>query len=176
MTQISEGTARFRIRHEGHTSPWMTADKLKQATMIGQVAPDAMVQQAGQPEWHEAEAIKGLEFPAESEEIAAEIKKEAIDTHPRFKTLRELLSNFLHHPVAINLVDADHFDDAELLLCCEDHFEINLPKRKVRAFVPYARIKAVASIELDEGGREYRESHKVRIEVEPCKAFTATGD
>ncbi len=50
MPQTSEGTARFRVRHEGQTSPWMTADQLKQATMIGQVAPDAMVQQAGQPE------------------------------------------------------------------------------------------------------------------------------
>jgi hypothetical protein len=154
----------------------MTAEKLKEATMIGQVAPEAMVQQSGQPEWHEAAAVKGLEFSEESKQIAAEIKKQVIDTHPRFKTLRELLSNFLHHPVAINLVDADHFDEAELLLCCEDHFEINLPKRKVRAFVPYARIKAVASIELDEGGTQYSESHKVRIEVDPCKAFTATGD
>ena len=74
MTLTSEGTARFRIRHEGQTSPWMTADKLKQATMIGQVAPDAMVQQAWQPEWHKAAAIKGLGFPAESEDLAAEIK------------------------------------------------------------------------------------------------------
>ena len=176
MTQTSEGTARFRIRHEGQTSPWMTADQLKTGNhdRSGRAQRDGAT--AGQPEWHEAAAIKGLEFPAEAEETAAQIKKETIDTHPRFKTLRELLSNFLHHPVAINLVDADHFDDAELLLCCEDHFEINLPKRKVRAFVPYARIKAVASIELEEGGTQYSESHKVRIEVEPCKAFTATGD
>ena len=176
MPQTSEGTARFRVRHEGQTSPWMTADQLKQATMIGQVAPDAMVQQAGQPEWHQSGTIKGLEFPTEAKESGSAIKEEVIDTHPRFKTLRDLLSNFLHHPVAINLVDADHFDDAELLLCCEDHFEINLPKRNVRAFVPYARIKAIASTELQEGGTQYRESHKVRIEVEPCKAFTATGD
>ena len=52
MTQTTEGTPRFRIRHDGQTSPWMNADQLKQAAMLGQVPPEAMVQQAGQADWH----------------------------------------------------------------------------------------------------------------------------
>jgi len=155
----------------------MTAEQLKQATALGQVAKEAMIQQAGQVEWHQAGGISGLEFPAPPEPSAEEQKaKEPVDHHPRFKTLRDLLANFLHCPVAINLRQADHFDEAELLLCCEDHFEVNLPRLKTRAFVPYSRIKAIASVEVEEGGNKYRDTHKVRIEVEPCQAFTATGD
>lgn len=175
MTQATEGPARYRIRHEGQTSPWMTADKLKQAAMLGQVPQDAMVQPAGRNEWIQAGTIKGLEFPVAADTKAAPAQ-DPIEYHPRFKTLRDLLANFLHSPVSINLRQADHFDEAELLLCCEDHFEINLPRLKMRAFVPYARIKAIASIELNEEGNKYRDTHKVRIEVEPCQAFTATGD
>jgi len=173
MTQATEGTARYRIRHEGQTSPWMTADQLKQATLLGQVPPEAMVQPAGRSEWIQAGTIKGLEFPASPEPVEP---PEPLDHHPRFKTLRDLLANFLHCPVSINLRQTDHFDEAELLLCCEDHFEVNLPRLKIRAFVPYARIKAIASIELEEGGSQYRDTHKVRIEVDPCQAFTASGD
>jgi hypothetical protein len=172
MTQATEGTARYRIRHEGQTSPWMTADQLKQATLLGQVPPEALVQPAGRNEWIQAGTIKGLEFPAPTEPE----EPDPLDHHPRFKTMRDLLSNFLHCPVSINLRQSDHFDEAELLLCCEDHFEINLPRLKTRAFVPYARIKAIASIELEEGGNQYRDTHKVRIEVDPCQAFTASGD
>ncbi len=176
MSETTE-TARYRIRHNGQISPWMNVDQLKQATMLGQVPPDAMVQQAGQAEWHQAAGIKGLEFPAPADSVDdAPPVKDPVEHHPRFKTLRELLTNFLHCPVSINLVEANQFDQAELLLCCEDHFEINLPTRKVRAFVPYTRIKAIASIELEEQGNKYRDSHTVRIEVEPCTVFTATGD
>ncbi len=173
MTQTTEGTARYRIRHDGQTSPWMTADQLKQATLLGQVPPEAMVQPSGRSEWIQASAIKGLEFPAPP---PPKEPPESVDHHPRFKTLRELLANFLHCPISINLRQADHFDEAELLLCCEDHFEVNLPRLNTRAFVPYARIKAIASIELEEGGNKYRDTHKVRIEVEACQAFTAAGD
>ncbi|MBT4767759.1 MAG: hypothetical protein HOO04_05305 [Phycisphaerae bacterium] len=173
MTQATEGSARYRIRHDGQTSPWMTADQLKQATMLGQVPHEALVQPAGRNEWIQAGTIKGLEFPEAAEPKAA---PDPIDHHPRFKTLRDLLANFLHCSVSINLRQADHFDEAELLLCCEDHFEINLPRLKTRVFVPYARIKAIASVELEEQGSQYRDSHKVRIEVDPCQAFTATGD
>jgi len=176
MTQTTEGTARFRIRHDGQTSPWMTAEQLKKATLLGQVPPEAMVQQAGQPDWHQAGSIKGLEFPAPEPEEAANKPKEQVDHHPRFKTLRDLLANFLHCPVSINLRQADHFDEAELLLCCEDHFEVNLPRLKMRAFVPYSRIKAIASVEVDEQGKKYRDTHTVRIEVEACSVFTASGD
>jgi hypothetical protein len=173
MTQATEGTARYRIRHEGQTSPWMTADQLKQATLLGQVPREAMVQPSGRNEWIQAGTIKGLEFPTPEE---PQEPPEPVDHHPRFQTMRELLANFLHSPVSINLVEPTHFEDAELLLCCDDHFEINLPKRKVRAFVPYARIKAIASIEIEEEGNKYRDSHKMRIEVEPCQVFTGTGD
>ncbi len=173
MTQATEGTARYRIRHDGQTSPWMTAEQLKQATLLGQVPPEAMVQPSGRSEWIQASTIKGLEFPAPPE---SQTPPEPTDHHPRFKTMRELLANFLHCPISINLRQADHFDEAELLLCCEDHFEVNLPRLKTRAFVPYARIKAIASVELDEQGNQYRDTHKVRIEVEACQAFTATGD
>jgi len=173
MTQATEGTARYRIRHDGQTSPWMTAEQLKQATLLGQVPPEAMVQPSGRSEWIQASTIKGLEFPAPLE---SQTPPEPTDHHPRFKTMRELLVNFLHCPISINLRQADHFDEAELLLCCEDHFEVNLPRLKTRAFVPYARIKAIASVELDEQGNQYRDTHKVRIEVEACQAFTATGD
>jgi hypothetical protein len=151
----------------------MTADQLKQAALLGQVPPEAMVQPSGRSEWIQAGTIKGLEFPAAPEPTPP---PEPVDHHPRFKTLRDLLANFLHCTVSINLRQPDHFDEAELLLCCEDHFEVNLPRLKTRAFVPYARIKAVASVELDEQGNKYRDSHKVRIEVEPCQAFTATSD
>ena len=174
MTQATEGTQRFRIRHEGQTSPWMNAEQLKQAAMLGQVPPEAMVQQAGQADWHQAGTIKGLELPkpeSERQEVS-----EPIDHHPRFKTLRDLLANFLHAAVSINLRQADHFDEAELLLCCEDHFEINLPRLKTRAFVPYSRIKAIASIEREEQGNQYRDTHAVRIEVEPCEVFNASSD
>jgi hypothetical protein len=174
MAQATDETARYRIRHEGQTSPWMTADQLKQATMLGQVPQDALVQPAGRNEWIQAGTIKGLDFPAAAE--PAKAAPESTGHHPRFNTLRDLLVNFLHCPVSINLRQVDHFDDAELLLCCEDHFEINLPRLKTRAFVPYARIKAIASTELEEHGNKYRDTHKVRIEVEPCQAFTATGD
>ncbi|MDP7070743.1 MAG: hypothetical protein QF561_05275 [Phycisphaerales bacterium] len=176
MTQTTEGTSRFRIRHDGQTSPWMTAEQLKQAAMLGQVPQEAMVQQAGQPDWHQAGSIKGLAFPDPEPTQETEKPKEHADHHPRFKTLRDLLANFLHCPVAINLRQADHFDEAELLLCCEDHFEVNLPKLEMRAFVPFTRIKAIASIERSESGNKYRDTHTVRIEVEPCCVFTATAD
>ncbi|MDP7028867.1 MAG: hypothetical protein QF733_01440 [Phycisphaerales bacterium] len=179
MTQTTEGTAKYRVRHEGATSPWMTADQLKQAAMLGQVPPAALIQQAGQADWHQAASIKGLEFPDpaadEADDGPAKVK-EPLEQHPRFKTLRDLLANFLHSPISINLRQADHFDEAELLLCCEDHFEVNLPRLKTRAFVPYARIKAIASVEVGEHGEKYRDSHTVRIEVEPCCVFTATAD
>ena len=173
MTQATEGTTRYRIRHEGNTSPWMTGEQLKQAAMLGQVPTEALVQPAGHTGWIQAGTIKGLEFPTPPE---PKEPPEPVDHHPRFKTMRELLSNFLHCGVSINLRQHDHFDDAELLLCCEDHFEINLPRLKTRAFVPYARIKAIASIEVGDEGKKYRDTHKVRIEVEACQAFTASGD
>ncbi len=179
MTQTTEGSAKYRVRHEGSTSPWMTAEQLKQAAMLGQVPPAALIQQAGQGDWHQAASIKGLEFPdpeAEGDAAEASKVKEPLEHHPRFKTLRDLLANFLHCPVSINLRQADHFDEAELLLCCEDHFEVNLPRLKMRAFVPYARIKAIASVEVDEHGKKYRDTHTVRIEVEACSVFTASGD
>ena len=174
MSQPVE-SARYRIRHDDQISPWMTAEQLRQAAMIGQVPPQAMVQQAGQAEWHEAANIKGLQFPAEQQSENNEAAtKEQIETHPRFKTMRDLLANFLHCPVSINLVESTSFDEAELLLCCEDHFEISLPTYKIRAFVPYARIKAIASIELEGQGQKYRDSHTVRIEIEPCSVFSNT--
>jgi hypothetical protein len=177
MMQTTEGNARYRIRHEEQTSPWMTAEQLRQAAMLGQVPLEAMVQQAGQDEWYQAGSIKGLEFPTAPEPATEEQKpKEPIDHHPRFQTLRELLANFLHCPISINLRQTDHFDEAELLLCCEDHFEVNLPRLKTRAFVPYSRIKAIASVEVDEAGKKYRDTHTVRIEVEPCVVFTASSD
>ena len=153
----------------------MTAAELKDAASSGRLESQSEIQSAGQNDWIPATEVKGLEFPSvEPDETMAQRvpQRHQEDTHPRFKTMRDLLTNFLHSPVAINLVDPTTFEDAELCLVCEDHFEINLPARRVRAFLPYSRIKMIATLETeDDGGANYRDTHRVTIEVEPCEAI-----
>ena len=159
----------------------MTAEELKDAAASGRLEQTAEIQSAGQNDWIPATEVRGLVFPElepepDPEEEKSDSKRSSQrhhdDTHPRFKTMRDLLSTFLHSPVAINLVDPTVFEDAELCLACEDHFEISLPARRVRAFLPYSRIKMIATLETDEeGASTYRDTHRVTIEVEPCKAI-----
>jgi hypothetical protein len=145
----------------------MTADALRRAAMDGSLTLDGFIQPIGNDDWTPAGEVKGLQFPEPEEEGETPV----VDRHPRFKTLRDLLQNFLHKRIRINLLSPTRFDEAELMLCCEDHFEINLPLRQIRAFVPYRRIIAVASTLTSEGKETYRDSHDVTIEVEPCLAF-----
>lgn len=169
----TESVPRFRFKHEGEVSPWMTGDQLKQAAMLGQVPPESLVQPAGRSEWVPATTVRGLEFPAPKE-------AENVELHPHFNTLKDLLGRFVHSSVQINLIDEHHFDEAELLMCSEDHFEVSLPRRKMQAFVPYNRIKAIATVETepepDSDGKHFRDTHNVRIEVEMARLFTASGD
>jgi len=169
MATVVESSARYRFRIKDQVSPWMSADALRRAALEGTLTPEGFIQPIGHDDWTPATEVKGLEFPEPVEED--EDDKPKLESHPRFKTLRDLLQNFLHTPVQINLLSPTRFDEAELLLCCEDHFEINLPARKIRAFVPYRRIIAVASTETERSSDTYRESHRVTIEVEPCLAF-----
>ncbi|MCH2135559.1 MAG: DUF4339 domain-containing protein [Phycisphaerales bacterium] len=169
MATAVESSARYRFRVKGQVSPWMTAQALQRAAIEGTLTPDGHVQPIGHDDWTPALDVKGLVFPDPEEE--GDDKSPRLESHPRFKTLRDLLQNFLHAPVAINLLSPTRFDDAELMLCCEDHFEVNLPARKIRAFVPYRRIIAVASTETEGTSENYRDSHRCTIEVEPCLAF-----
>lgn len=171
MTIAVESSARYRFRIGERVSPWMTAIALQRAATEGTLTPEGFIQPIGHDTWTPAAEVKGLEFAQLVQE--GDEEQPRADSHPRFKTLRDLLQNFLHTPVQINLLSPLRFDDAELLLCCEDHFEINLPARKIRAFVPYRRIIAVASTEIEQSGDNYRDSHRVTIEVEPCLAFQA---
>lgn len=171
MTTVVESSARYRFRIGEKVSPWMAAEALQRAAMEGTLTLEGFIQPIGHDSWTPAAEVKGLVFPQPLQESDEEQPK--LESHPRFKTLRDLLHNFLHTTVQINLLSPLRFDDAELLLCCEDHFEINLPDRKIRAFVPYRRIIAVASIEREPSGDSYRDSHSVTIEVEPCLAFQA---
>jgi hypothetical protein len=172
MTTVVESSARYRFRIKEDVSLWMTADALRSAAMTGVLTADGFIQPIGHDDWTLASEVKGLEFPLPAEP-GEEQAHTHTESHPRFKTLRDLLQNFLHTPVQINLLSPTRFDKAELLLCCEDHFEINVPDRDIRAFVPYRRIIAVASTETNHSSDNYRESHSVTIEVEPCLAFQA---
>lgn len=169
MTTVVESSARYRFRVGEQVSPWMTADALQRSALEGTLTPEGFIQPIGHDSWTPANEVKGLAFPQAEDDSEEESPK--FESHPRFKTMRDLLLNFLHTPVQINLMSPLRFEDAELLMCCEDHFEINLPARKIRAFVPYHRIIAVASIEKGHSGDNYRDSHRVTIEVEPCLAF-----
>lgn len=177
MPNPTSQSSRFRYRFQNRTSKWMTAEELKDAAASGRLEASAEIQSAGQNDWIPALEVKGLVFP-EPEPIEPDDSSQHItqrhqdETHPRFKTMRDLLQTFLHSPVAINLVDPTVFEDAELCLACEDHFEINLPARRVRAFLPYSRIKMIATLETaEDGGSTYRDTHQVTIEVEACKAI-----
>lgn len=176
MTNQTTHSTRLRYRMGTRTSKWMTVDELKDAAASGRLDPLAEIQSAGQNDWIPASDVRGLDFPTpepEAEEVEAKPERTSSrrheDTHPRFKTMRDLLNTFLHMPVSINLIDPEVFEDAELCLACEDHFEINLPMRKMRAFLPYSRIKMVATLETEQdGGSTYRDTHRVTIEVEAC--------
>jgi len=171
MTTAVESSARYRFRIGEKVSPWMSAEALLAAALDGTLKPDSDVQPIGHDSWTPACDVKGLHFPEAVEEEEEAPERPKPEHHPRFKTLRDLLQNFLHSRISINLLSPTRFDDAELLLCCEDHFEVNLPKQSIRAFVPYRRIIAVATVELDSASGTYRDSHQVTIEVEPCLAF-----
>ena len=167
MSTVVEPSARYRFKVGEDVSPWMTADALRRSAMDGSLTEEGFIQPIGHDDWTPAMEVKGLEFP----EPAKEGEGPKVDSHPRFKTLRDLLQNFLHTRIRINLLSPTRFDEAELVLCCEDHFEISLPLCQIRAFVPYRRIIAVASAETAEDKESYRDSHEVTIEVEPCLAF-----
>ncbi len=170
MTTAVNASARYRFRVGDTVSPWMSADALRAAALDGTLTEDGDVQPIGHDTWTKAAEVKSLTFlqPEPEEEEPGRPRPEH---HPRFKTLRDLLQNFLHSRVRINLLSPTRFDEAELLLCCEDHFEVNLPLRRIRAFLPYRRIIAVASTEKEGDSDTYRDSHDVTIEVEPCLAF-----
>jgi hypothetical protein len=155
----------------------MSADELKEAALSGRLPDTSVIQAAGQDDWIPATEVKGLAFPEPEPELdESEAEPEKVsqlmhdDLHPRFKTMRDLLNTFLHQPVSINLVNSAHFEEAKLCLACEDHFEITIPGRGVRAFLPYARIKMIATSEVEQdGGQTYSDTHQVTIEVEPCQ-------
>lgn len=171
--------AQYRYRTGIHVSTWMTADQLKEAALRGDLSVDSEIQQVGHSEWVPAANVKGLVFPS-SQDAHIGLAGDAAPppapvpvgaakaAHPRFATIKDLLTAYLNADIEINLPESTDYSTAHVCVVGADHFEISLDGSRGRVFVPYSRIRLVWVSEIHHSAAlSYREAHKVSVELEP---------
>lgn len=173
-------TPQYRFRTGSSVSPWMTADQLKEAALRGELLPDSQIQQSGHAEWIVATNVRGLTFPSAVADAAppeapvaaappVQQSAAVAGRHPRFATIRDLLAAYVNAEIEVNLPVSTEFTVAQLVMVGGDHFEITLESSRSRVFIPYGRIRAVWALETSSSATlNYRESHKLSVELEKC--------